>query len=488
MIPNQPLIQWAPDADPTQPGVIVEAEQLLPTQRGYAPDFALQFAAQHNLTMPAVPRGNATIVMGSAQSGTTLIGTESAIYCAKPGALVTLTRATPAYTPVTSDAYGWRFAAFDDVALAVSFDNTLQESAGPEGGVLFTDVSGAPSAGCMAVQSGFVMLANFPSSASWPYTDGWWCCAVEDYTDWVLDAATFCAQGRLLQTPGPILRLIAYQDEIIVFKPRSILRGRFSGQTSAPWVWSVVSDTVGIVGHDAVVEADDGVLYFLARDGFYAFNGSVPQRIASAPWEWFQQQIPTQANLNRTVAGWDSVRRCVRFMYVRNNLAELATSSIHGGLAFHPETGRWGPFETVSQAFLTLQYDDVPSVSSSIAVRRQNVPAVVNSFNREIQTWRGEASQCTFTTGDIGDDDANFVITKARMRNMVHGRTSATISAQHFYRQNLDESLTTGDTVFKFDGKYDFSQSARWHRLKFACIGMLEVFGFRVKVPKTGDR
>ena len=57
MTPNQPLIQWAPDADPTQPGVIVDAEQLLPTQRGYAPDFALMQSSQFPLTIPTTPRG-----------------------------------------------------------------------------------------------------------------------------------------------------------------------------------------------------------------------------------------------------------------------------------------------------------------------------------------------------------------------------------------------------------------------------------------------
>jgi hypothetical protein len=488
--PNQPLIQWAPDADPTQPGIIVDAEQMIPTQRGYAPDFVLMASTSYPHTLAAAPTGAARVFTNSSIYGSTaLIGTATSIYAVTPAALVDITRATPGYATVNNRALnGWRFDAFDDVVLAVSLNNVLQETAGAESGVLFTDVAGAPSANCIAVQSQFVMLANFPSTGSFPYSDGYWCSAVADHTDWVLDPATFCEQDRLLETPGPILRLIAYQNEILAFKPTSILRGRFSGQPSKPWVWSVVTDTVGIVGHDAICEADDGVLYWLARDGFYSFNGGAVQRIRTAPWEWFQNQIPTQANLYTTSCGWDSVRRCVRWLYTRNFLSEVSTESIYGGIAYHPDTGRWGPFETVAQAFVTLPYDDVPSVRSNAVVRRLNVPAVINAFNRQIETWRGQSATSSLTTGDVGDDDANFVITKARMRNMVHGRTAATISAQHFYRQNLDESLATGDTVFKSDGKFDFSQSARWHRLKFACIGMLEIFGFRVKVPKTGDR
>lgn len=488
MTPNQPLIQWAPDADPTQPGVIVDAEQLLPTQRGYAPDFVLQQSSQFPLTIPTTPRGTGTVRMIGATFGTTLVGTASAIYCATATGLVTLTRATPAYTPVSTVRNGWRFAAFDNVALAVSLDNILQETAGPESGVLFTDVAGAPSANCIAVQSQFVMLANFPAGGSFPYSDGYWCSAVADHTDWVLDPATFCEQDRLLETPGPILRLIAYQNEILAFKPTSILRGRFSGQPSKPWVWSVVTDTVGIAGHDAICEADDGVLYWLARDGFYSFNGGAVQRISTAPWEWLQNQIPTQWNLYTTSCGWDSVRRCVRWLYTRNFLSEVSTESIYGGIAYHPDTGRWGPFETVAQAFVTLPYDDVPSVRSNAVVRRLSVPAVINAFNRQIETWRGQSATSSLTTGDVGDDDIVQVLTKVRMRNMVHGRTAATVSAQHFHRMNLDETLTTGDTVFKVDGKYDFTQSARWHRIKFACIGMLEIMGFKVRVPKTGDR
>ena len=114
--------------------------------------------------------------------------------------------------------------------------------------------------------------------------DGWWCSALEDYTDWTPDVATQCTQGRLLQTPGGIIRLIAFGNYIIAFKNNSMLRGTYIGAPLV-WRWDVISTSVGLVGHDAVCDAE-GVLYWLAEDGFSRFAGGAPQKIASAPWRW----------------------------------------------------------------------------------------------------------------------------------------------------------------------------------------------------------
>lgn len=490
MTPNIPLLAFAPDADQATPGIIAEAHQYLPTARGYAPDFQLMQSVNYTMTLPAAPRGVGSPIINTV--AVPLVGSANAIHYIGPaGVMYDLTRTTP-YATTPSVRNGWRFAAFDNVALAVNSQNILQETASPTTGVKFTDVSGAPRANCIAVMSQFVMLANFPPDDPFPHADGWYCSAVGDHTDWTLDTATFCAQDRLLQTPGPILRLIAFGDEIIAFKPYSMLRGRFTGVPGSPWAWSVISTTVGIVGHDAVCEVD-GTLYWMADSGVYAFSGGAVQRIASMPWEWFVARIPTVANLYTVQAAWDNVRRLVRFFYTRNDLIEMGAESIYGGIAYHPDSGRWGPFETTAAAVLHVQFDDVPQVVGTTAfvqtVRRANVPAIIEGVGRTVQVWRGSSPSAWFETGDMGDDEALSVLTKARLRARVYTLPfPAFVTATHKHRQTLDASLTTGATVQRQDGKFDLSHSARWHRLRFESLGMQEVTGISVKMVKAGER
>jgi hypothetical protein len=489
---SAPLIAWMPDADPTQPGVIPEAQNLLPTQRGYAPDFGLLPSALWSTSIPAAPRGVGSVFREIAGERELLVGTQSAIYWAAPSGVFNISATAP-YNPVLSVRDGWRFDTFGAYVLAVSRNNAMQQSPGPAStlpwslagtGRQFVAIAGAPAANCIAVQGEFVMLANFNASSTWPYTDGWWCSAAGDHADWTLDTATFCAQGRLVQTPGPILRLITFGDEILAFKARSILRGRFTGQPSIPWAWDIVSTSVGIVGHDAICDAE-GVLYWLADDGFYAYNGGAPQRIAGAPLEWFKRQSLSNETFYAARAAWDTVRRVVRWAFIGQAAEDVAFERLRGGVAYHPDTGRWGPFSCDAQAFVTLPFDNVPMVSSLTARRRADVLAVISTDTFQFRTFRNESPASSFETTEVGDEDVRTVLTKARFKHL--GMPYAT-QAVHLYRDDLGSPHTVGEIQSAVDGKYDFSQSARWHRLRFGANGMYELLGMRLRAPRSGDR
>lgn len=475
MTPNVPLLSWTPDADPTIPGVMVDVENMLPTTRGYAPDYELTDTVNSVGTLPSTCRG-ANYVRFSTLTAMTFAGTETAVYVSWGGSLIDLSRAA-AYTAVTDAYLGWRFDAFGDVALCVSRDNQLQSTANPAGGTDFANVSGAPSGSTMCVQSNFVMLGGF-FGGSWPYADGWWCSALEDYTDWTPDVATQCVQGRLLQTPGAVLRMIAFGNYVIAFKQGSMLRGTYIGAPQV-WRWDVISTSVGLVGHDAVCDAE-GVLYWLAEDGFYRFAGGAPQRIASAPWRWFQSQLYDSLYLARAQAHWDPARRVVRWYYPSD-----VSNALNAGLAYHPQTDRWGRFtQTIEWATNSLREYCGLDVAGETYNRVPNAAVVVDS-NHELQCYATDIANSSFTTGDIGDDEAVTGNFSARVRFV---QAPASSSATHYHRMVLSDALTTGTTTTRSDGKYDLAAASRWHRLKFSQTGMCEPIGFSVDVKPAGRR
>ena len=475
MSPNVPLITWAPDADTTTPGVITDALNVLPTARGYAPEMGLANSTTNAATLPTQCMGGRMVRLGG-NSPILVLATATKIYSVF-GTQYDITRST-AYTAATP-AFAWRFDSFGEVLLAVQSSNILQKSTSPATGTLMTDVTGAPSANTMAVQSNFVMLGG-TTSGGWNYSDGWWCSALAAYDNWTPDVATQAARGRLTQTPGAITRMIAYRDGILAFKAGSLLRGTYIG-TPLIWGWSVVSTDIGMAGHDAVTQAE-GILYWLGQDGFFRHNGGSIERIKSAPWNFFRRAIGASTNFTFVRCLWDPVRRVVRWYYPDRN---AIGGSLSECISYHVDSDRWGFSRTnaewVSNA--PSEYVTVPPAAITQAV--EGVPVVVDATTHVVQSYTAAPGFSYIATGDFGDDDAVSLVRRARARWLLAPTVS---TAAHLHRMNLSDALVLGTEEPLLDGKYDFSHSARWHRVSFNSSGMYEMNGFSVDVSPAGKR
>lgn len=479
MTPNIPLIAWEPDGDPTRPGTIVDVENMVPTRRGYAPESGFAASSTYALSITTEPHSAQTVgITPYVAYGSTISGFVS-------GAWTDLSRSGTAYS-APSISNPWRFAQFTDatnttVTLAAQFQNGLQAR---EYGTadLFADVPSAPWADTIAVQRGFVLLGAYTYGGAGYADNGWICSALEDHTDWTNDIATQSASGRLTATPGAIVRLLAFRDYVIAFKRYSMYRGQYVGAADNTWAWPVISHSVGLASHDAVVEVD-GVLYWMAMDGFYRWAGGTVERIQSAPWEWLVEQATFGTGFDTGAqCVYDPAQRTIRWVL------NLATAGVRIALIYHPESNRWGRADATG----VIRTFTLPGASTRRQPQGDSLfyevcPAymVQSGANYVLSTMTAAPTDSSFTTGDIGDDDDVFVLTRARTRFL----TAPTASyVTHYYRQSLGETLTTGATVIRADGKYDVSHSARWHRLKFAQSGACEVTGFRIESPRAGKR
>lgn len=485
MTPNIPILAWAPDADPTTPGVLSDIEAMVPTARGYAAEPTLAASSSYALTLAEPPLSAQTIQY---KAGTVpFVSTGTKLRAFLMGGWADVSRTATTYA-TAGTANPWRFEAFstpsnDRIALAVQAQNQLQAKADSTAGP-FSNVTAAPKAETMAVQRGFVLLGNYTSTAGTLFVDGWTCSALEDHTSWAPDIATQAAAGRLTSTPGEIVRLISFQDYVVAFKRRSMYRGTYVGAADNTWSWPVVHRSIGLASHDAVCEAD-GVLYWLGYDGFYRWAGGAVQRIQSAPWTWLRGQLPAGSVefANHPKAVWDDAQRVVRWQFYFT----ITGTSNKLQMSYHPDTDRWGRNLVDVSVMFTMPPASVYTVPLGGDVYVQSPAAWFRpvSGNYVLSLPRVEPGASSLTTGDIGDDDQASVLSRARLRTLTAGSAKA---VQHFYRMNLGDALTTGESAFETDGKFDVSHSARWHRLKFSQIGNTEVTGFSVDPPRAGKR
>lgn len=477
MTPNIPLTAWVPDADPTIPGVLTDVENLVPTLRGYASEFQLGTGTlAPGVSLPGGIACGAGLVSFASYTALPVIGAQTDIYVVSASSAVSVKRTTTPYNAASPTA-PWRFDSFGDKLLAVQYNNVLQISSTTPTSAL-QNVVNAPSAATIATNKNFVLLGAYTTGVTTTF-DGWICSALDDPTDWTPDIATQCASGRLTATSGPIVRLIAFGDYVIALKARGVYRGTYVGAADNTWSWPLISSEIGLAGHDAICEAE-GVLYWLGGDGVYRYAGGAIQRIPSAPWDWLIRYLGNQGYVGQqTSCIWDSVCRVVRW------LIQIPGSTDKLCLTYHTDTDRWGKSVMGVQVAYRHTVEFVRMRDKVGVVGVEFAPAYI-ATNGAIQTQSSESAfASSFTTGDIGDDDQAFALTRARARFLT-APTSST--ATHYHRMNLGDALTTGATVSRNDGKYDISHAARWHRLKFSQTGNHEVTGYSVETPTAGRR
>jgi hypothetical protein len=95
----------------------------------------------------------------------------------------------------------------------------------------------------------------------------------------------------------------------------------------------------------------------------------------------------------------------------------------------------------------------------------------------KVQSLTGATGAASVQTFDIGDDDRYSRLSKVRPRYLT-SPTSAT--ATHYHKTHAGLAYTTGTTDTMTDHKFNFSQSARWHKLKIDTVGNFEISGLAI--------
>lgn len=481
-----PFIGFAPDVDPTTPGVITDLTNMVPTVRGSY--IGAPSGADVGMSALAAAALSAAICTNLSGANRLFAGTTTKLY-EKTGATWNDVSRVAAYGATTTNP--WRFAQFGNTTLAVNKTDQIQSiSTGAD----FANLS-APSAAVMCVNQGFVIVGDTNNGGAaetfGDSPDRWWCSAYLNETDWALSTLTQCTTGRLVDTPGAITGLRPLADYTIAYKAKSMYVGTYQ---SAPVVFQfdLVSSEVGCSSQEAIVEVNNAH-YFVGDDDFYRFApGSLPQPFGAPVKEWFFARCdPTYKG--RIKAAHDRVNSLIYWFYPPNGSGGSLTACI----VYNYKSDKWGvadkSIECVAEyisggyAYDTLPfstYDTWPEIPYDSPFWDSGARYIgYFGTDHKIMSFTASSTSSSLTTGHYGDDDNCMLLSRVTLRYLSKPTTA---TAVNYYQLEHGGAWTEDATTTESSGRFDMMRSAPWHRVTFNFTGDVEIVGASAVVQADG--
>lgn len=481
-----PIAGFAPDADRTSPGIFTDCENVVPYEGGFkgAPTAIATTAS----ALAAECRG-AVVATKLDGSRRIFAGTQTKLY--ELNGTSWTDRSAGSYTG--SSESRWSFCQFGDTTIASNLSDAMQSSSAGA----FAAIAGAPKAKIVvSASNNFVLAFNTNDGTFGQSPDRWWCCAQSDQTSWTPAVSTLANTGRLVAVEGAIQAALTLGDYVVAYKNRAIFVGSFAG-SPVVWQWNLIpGGEAGACGQEAVCDMG-GAHFIVSNDNFWLFDGTRPIPIGTGVVrQWFLDNS-SPVYRYRTKAIYDKQNNLVRVYYPSLN----STGACDSTLIYHVLKKQWGRNNQTVEAPLNyispgVTIDGLNSYAATIDTL-PNIPfdsqywlsggQVASQFNgsHQLVSLSGSTAASSFTTGDMGDDDAVTMIERARIR---FEQSPTTAMATGYYKMNEGDGLTTGPTNAINDGKFDIRQSGRFHRIRFDFTGNHKEYAFDAKPVKVGMR
>jgi hypothetical protein len=487
-----PLVEskgYSPDADPSTPGIFTDCAAVVPTLKGFK---AAPGALDAGLPALSAACKGAVSAQKLDNSTRVFAGTVNSLYELSAGAWVERSETTAGYT-LGADIR-WRYSQFGDVTLAAAKTEKLQGSTSAD----FSTVAGnAPKASIVETVNNFVIAFDTDETAYGDSPDRWICCAIGDYTDWTVAIATQSQTGRLTSAPGKIRAGRRFGDRVIAYKERAMYVGSYVGQPST-FDFVEVQGKVGALCQEVVVDvgtAEEPRHIFMGYEDFYSFNGATPVPIGTN-----RVKEKVFGDLNRDyaescIAMHDRTKSVIYFWY-----PVASSSNPDKCVVYNYRTDKWGRDDRQIEAALEYispsltyagfgtnyaTYGDSPNVSygSSLLVAGYPLPAFFDTAHK-LMTLNGTPTASSYTTGDIGDDNVESMLSFVKPR-FITAPTSG--NQTNYYRQNMGDALVTDQTIALTNARFDVLREARWHRVLHSLNGDWESPGIWYEVERAGD-
>jgi len=490
-----PFSNWQPDNDPVaQDSLTDPTNNIVPTSRGYRGANAfLPVIEQTSLSATSVGIwyarrvDNQNLMFG---------GTPTNIYVRSGGAWT-------ANTSVTISAVSrWQFAQYGNLTFAgaketqsLITDTTTFTSVG-------TGLTSMPRFAIIDTINEFVMLGNVNTSVTYSILgaitvqpgddqDRWWCSGIGNPLTWNPDIATQATTGRLTDVPGKLTAGRALGDRFAFYKQRGIYLGTNSGPPFV-WEWSLISAEIGTFGQQCVVPV--GVFhYFVGNDDFYVFDGQQARPIGHGVREWFFGRMD-KSHADKIWGVHHQYNKLIYWWYPGPGSGGVLDSFV----VYHYPSHRWGVGTstmraassffvdalTWDQLWVGYTFNTVPNTTFDAAVFQAEafVPVFFDSASR-LATLDGPQLDGTLVTSFGGDDASTSLVRRVRARWM-HTPTTATLTPSRLMRQG--EPATAGTARTMQNARWDFTQNARWHKVKIQTVGNWETSGIDVDLVKRG--
>lgn len=470
------LTGFAPDLDPETPGILTDCNAIVPTTQGLSAANSLVSTIYGPLSGTVSSAFVAQLLDGTKR---VFVAEGPRIDEASSGSWVDRSR-SGGYTGTSR----MRWAVFGNATLNANRTQVIGQ-ANPGAG--FVDIANSPAASIIVTAAGFVMALNVSQAQYGDAPDGWHCSGIRDQTTWTASAATQCAYGRLLDSPGAIKAGAALGSDIVAYKDTSMYLGRYVGPPLV-WQWDRVPGDIGCSGNESVVVVGTQH-FFIGPADLYVFDGTVPRSLNAPVREWFFANLNQQ--YRERIFGVADIPRDLVYWYYPSN---ASSGQLDSCLIYNFRTNKWGKqainvdaallystgqvtYDSLGTLYST--YDNLPNIAydSSFWLADSQAPAVIQSG--VLKTITGEPGASWMVTGDFGDMVNYSMLRRVSPRYRLQP-SSAT--GTNFYRYSLGEARTQDFTVPMTRGRFDFRRAARWHSYRFDFPGRVAINGLDMDI------
>lgn len=368
----------------------------------------------------------------------------------------------------------------------------------------FADLAAAaPRARYGAVIRNHVMVGNTYDSGDGNVPNRVWWCAIDDPTDWptigTADAAAKQSDYQDLPSGGWVQAIIGAIGGVdgAVFMEKAIYRVQYEGPPTIYGFYEVERDR-GTPAPNSVV-AVGNIAFYLAEDGFYAFNGTQSSPIGAQKVDKTFFADVDQSYFHRIYGAGDPINKMVFWAYP-------GTGNTGGrpnkGLVYNWETGWWSRFEVDSEILLrdlSVGYSlddldafgDLDSLPFSLDSRVWTGGRLVLSAfdtNKKLARFAGSNLAATIDTTELGGSARIYC-------NCVRPQSDAPLSNMTVamkYRQQPGEALTTTSAAsIDGDGQAHFRVNGRYLRARLniaAGASWSHATGVNADVMEGGSR
>ena len=244
------------------------------------------------------------------------------------------------------DEDGWQIAQFGDNVVAVAASEQPQfRFMGTSSPVAFAEISEAPDGATSVARVGDFLWMGKDYTVHWS--------AFNDFADWTPDPATQAGNQELDQEQGEVLSLIGL-DYAAIFQERAIRRAIYVGP---PVIWDFGQDYVekarGVISRRGAVPFGR-IIYSVADDGFYAFDGQMSLPIGYGKVDSYFTDRLNYAYRHKLCVGLDPLRKLFVVGFPAGSsqqISELLIYSIQDRRWTHDEVDLEFLFSTPAEPF-----------------------------------------------------------------------------------------------------------------------------------------
>jgi len=482
-IPNAAQFSdFAPDADPLTPGVLLDCDNVFPSPKGFRSYPSLtQFTTS---PLPSQCFGAFSTKLRSTQF--TLAGTANNLYELQDKVFV-----DTGVSPLTiSYPRRWRFDTYGQDIIAVNGVNRPYVKSGALG--TWTNLGGNPPIAGIVQATEFALFLIEPDSDIWH-------ASLSD-SIWTNSVATQTIQGNLYATDGPITAAHQLRRGIALYKRKGFHYGTFG---SPPFFWEFppISHEIGAPSHESVANVLDMHIW-PAIDDFYSFDGQSLQRIKNNLKDWFYSTLD-QTRDGEICARWDQKRSCV-FWHFPSNAAPA--NLLDKWICYSLRTARWskGDLQVEFPIFGVAQvgaltygeftstyptYSAIPTGFKYADLReRSSDSTAAFDIDHNLKLFNGSPLTAYVTTHDLGDRHSKYLVTRVQPQFSIYPETPG--ARLEVLAQELPGTTPAlvKSTSLTANGWFDVLNTARLQRFKIIFDSEAEIVGMNADLIYAGER